>query len=89
MVVLKETSMSLFLTEEGIRPSCPPLELVGYLAKTWGIVDQQHRVPLHTALAEKNRRRIQEIFYREDLSKREELVYDSKYIRRRRDKSEI
>jgi len=78
--VSKETSLNLFLTEEGIGLTCPPFELVEFMATTCGIENQQHRALLQTALTERSIKRIQQTFYREGLLKREELTQEGEQL---------
>ncbi|KAH8669611.1 hypothetical protein BGZ60DRAFT_564070 [Tricladium varicosporioides] len=72
--VMDEDSLQIFLTEDGITSYTPPFELISLLADICGITDGSHRSLLQTAVSETSLRRIQEMFYREGLLKREELI---------------
>ncbi|KAH6672306.1 hypothetical protein B0J14DRAFT_70569 [Halenospora varia] len=72
--LVDEDSLQIFLTEDGITSYTPPFEFISVLAGICGITDGCHRSLLQTAMSETSLSRIQEMFYREGLLKREELI---------------
>ena len=75
-LVLKDDYIHIFLTEDGISSSCPPLELVSFFADMCNITDGSCRALLQTTLSVSSHKKLQEIYYREGYLTREDLQND-------------